>query len=74
MGFVKAARERFDLFTEILTDAQGRAFAILFYYTIMIPFGLGGSLAGDFLHRKEAVRWLDREPVGTTLEEAQRQG
>lgn len=71
---VKSAWERYKLFGEILGDAQGRFFTLLFYFTIMVPFGIGARLFGDLLNLKHETQWLEREPVSTTLEDAQRQG
>ena len=69
------AWERYKLLGDILVDFQGRAMAILFYFTIMIPFGMGARLFGDPLDIKDRTpSWRDREPIPTTLEEARRQG
>lgn len=75
VNLFKTAWERYKLFGNILGDFQGRAFAILFYFTIMVPFGVGMRLFGDPLNLKvkEPV-WQEREPVGATLQDARRQG
>lgn len=70
----RLAYARWRLFGEILGDFQGRFIALLFYVTIMIPFGLGARLFGDMLALKQPTQWVERPPAGTTLEEAQRQG
>lgn len=69
------AWERYKVMGKILGDFQGRAFAVLFYFTIMLPFGIGMRLLGDPLQQKKTQpHWLEREPVGNSLIEAQRQG
>lgn len=70
----KTAWQRYKIFGDILIDFQGRAFTVLFYFTVMIPFGLGMRLLGDPLHTKGEVEWLKREPISDSLEEARRQG
>ncbi|NJL93561.1 MAG: hypothetical protein HC915_07435 [Anaerolineae bacterium] len=70
----KVARARFSVFNQILIDVQAWGFSQVFYYTIMVPFGLGVRLLGDPLSLKNGAHWREREPVGTTLEDAQRQG
>lgn len=75
VNLFKTAWERYKLFGKILGDFQGRAFAMLFYFTVMIPFGLGTRLFSDPLHLKvKEPIWLEREPVGSTLQDARRQG
>jgi hypothetical protein len=72
---LKLAWERYKLLGEILGDFQGRFFTLIFYFTIMVPFGLGARLFGDLLRIKTSTTtWLEREPVGTSLEDARRQG
>jgi hypothetical protein len=69
------AWERYKLLGQILGDFQGRLFTVIFYFTIMVPFGIGMRLLGDPLRMKDRKPvWLEREPVGTSLEEARRQG
>lgn len=69
------AWERSKVLTSILADFQGRAFTVLFYFTIMIPFGIGTRLLGDPLDLKRSQpSWIERPPVSDTLEEARRQG
>ncbi len=70
----RLAYARWKLFGEILGDFQGRLFAFIFYVTIMIPFGIGTRLFLDPLEFKKPAHWIERPPVGTSLEEAQRQG
>lgn len=66
---------RFKIIVSIIGDLQGRAIAVLFYFTVVLPFGAGARLFGDPLHlRRHPPAWLDREPVDNRLEAAQRQG
>ena len=72
---VHLAWDRFKVIVGIVGDVQGRAIVTLFYFTVMIPFGLGARLLGDALRVKSAPdKWLDRPPVQNGLEEARRQG
>ena len=72
---VHLAWDRFKIIVSIVGDVQGRAVVTLFYFTIMIPFGLGSRLLGDSLQIKSPPqKWLDRPPVQNGLEEARRQG
>ncbi len=70
----RLAWERYRLFGHILGDFQGQVFNLLFYFTIMLPFGIGMRLLGDPLGQKLPARWPEREPVGNTLDDARRQG
>lgn len=71
---VGSAWERFRLITGIIGDAQGRTAALVFYFTILAPFGIAARLFSDPLRRNEAARWLDRAPIGHDLDSARRQG
>ena len=70
----KLAIERWKIFGQVLADAQGVVFTKVFYFTIMLPFGIGMRLVGDPLAIKGTSEWLDREPVSTRIEDARRQG
>ncbi len=74
----RLAWARFGIITGILADLQGRLIVTLFYFTILVPFGIGSRLFSDPLRiRREENRrpvWLERHAVGSTLEEAQEQG
>jgi hypothetical protein len=73
---VHLAWDRFTIVASIVGDLQGRVIVTLFYFTILIPFGLGSRLFSDSLRlRAENIpRWLDRPPVNNTLDDARRQG
>jgi hypothetical protein len=68
------AWNRWKIIGDVYGDFQARLFAVLFYFTLFVPFALGVRLFGDPLNvRKPPKKWLDRVPVGDTLDEARRQ-
>lgn len=70
----KIAWERFSLNSSIVADGNGRFIATVFYFTILLPFGLLSSLFMDPLRvRKSELSWQTREPVATDLESAREQ-
>lgn len=79
------AWHRFNLIQGVVSDANARIIAVLFYFTILVPFGVLYSLTSDpFLEEETtnkagkttnmAQAWHDRDPVPTDLEIARRQG
>jgi len=69
------AWERFNVITSVIADGNGRFIATLFYFTIMVPFGLISSFTMDPLRIKDIdTNWLSREPVPTDIESAREQG
>jgi hypothetical protein len=69
------ARKRFDLIVSIVGDVQGKVILTAFYFTVLVPFGLGSRLLADPLRRKAGIQgWQHRDPVPTDLESAQQQG
>jgi hypothetical protein len=71
---VHLAWERWKIIGEVWGDFLGRLFAVAFYGTIFVPFALAARLFSDPLHLRTAPRrWLDRAPVGTSLDDARRQ-
>ncbi|MCC6805741.1 MAG: hypothetical protein IT319_22860 [Anaerolineae bacterium] len=73
---VHLAWDRFTIIAGIVGDFQGRVIVSLFYFTILIPFGLGARLFSDSLRLRaeNTPGWLDRPPVQNTLDDARRQG
>jgi hypothetical protein len=70
----RVAWKRWRIIGDAYGDFQARLFAVLFYFTLFVPFALGVRLFGDPLNvRKLPQKWLDRVPVGSTLDEARRQ-
>ncbi|NDJ62714.1 MAG: hypothetical protein GYB67_16445 [Chloroflexi bacterium] len=48
---------------------------MLFYFTVLVPFGIGARLFSDPLRQRvSAPAWIEREPVDNQLEAAKRQG
>ncbi len=68
------AWDRFTIIAGIVGDVQGRVIVTLFYFTLLVPFGIGARLFSDSLRIKAGPQWLDRPPVENGLEEARRQG
>ena len=69
------AWKRFNVNTSVVADGNGRFIATLFYFTIMVPFGIISSLAMDPLNIKNGnPQWVQREPVPSDIESAREQG
>lgn len=73
---VRLAWDRFTIIAGIVGDVQGRIIVTLFYFTILVPFGLGARLFGDSLHLRPGASsgWIERPPVPNDFENARRQG
>lgn len=70
----KIAWHRFGIITSIIGDMNARIISVLFYFTILVPFGIGSRLLSDPMRLKGEPIWLDREPVPTDLNSAKQQG
>lgn len=71
------AWDRLRVIAAIVGDVQGRFIALLFYFTILVPFGIGSRLLSDPLRlriNREQSTWLNREPIPTDLNAAKQQG
>jgi len=67
--------ERFKIIGALVGDGNARAIAILFYFTVFVPFGIVARLLTDPLRlRDTSPSWLDREPVPSDLDSAREQG
>ncbi|MCZ7546070.1 MAG: hypothetical protein M5R40_22230 [Anaerolineae bacterium] len=76
MNLLSKAWERWKVIGGVLGNYQGRAIVQFFYYTIMLPFGLGVRLLSDPLKIKTEnlpLQWVNRDPVSNQLEDARRQ-
>lgn len=76
MNILNKAWDRWKIIGNVVGNYHGRAIVLVFYYTIMVPFGLGVSLLSDPLRIKDRYTestWIEREPVTTDVEEARRQ-
>lgn len=70
----RIAWNRWKIISEVFGDFQGRLFAVIFYFTIFVPFALGVRLFSDPLNVRRALpQWFARTPVGNSLDEARRQ-
>jgi len=71
---VHIAWRRWQIIGEVFNNLVGRAIAVLFYFTIFVPFAVATRLFSDPLRiRKSQSSWADRAPVGSTLDDARRQ-
>jgi hypothetical protein len=79
------AWHRFNLIQSIVSDANARIIAVSFYFTVLMPFGIGYALTSDPFNEKVVdggdgkkknvgQAWHHRDPVPTDLESARRQG
>jgi hypothetical protein len=72
---IQIAWDRFKIIAAIVGDAQARVIAILFYFTVLLPFGLISRFSSDPLQqRRRSYAWLERPPIPNDLETAKRQG
>lgn len=79
------AWHRFTVIQDVVSDANARIIAVLFYFTILVPFGLMSTLFSDPLRNKmikgadgkqkhAGLAWFDREPVPSDHDSARQQG
>lgn len=68
------AWQRFTIISSIISDTNARIVATVFYFTILVPFGVFYTLFGDPMRKSDDPAWLDRDPVPTDLESAKEQG
>jgi hypothetical protein len=79
------AWHRFNVIQAIVSDANARIIAILFYFTVLVPFGLGSRFMSDPLNLKMVQGsdgkmksvgqvWHKREPVPNDINSARQQG
>jgi|1186.fasta_scaffold1193377_1 hypothetical protein len=57
-------------------DVQARVLLTVFYFTLMVPFGVVFGLIKDPLRIKQrpsGTYWMDRKPASESLADAQRQ-
>jgi hypothetical protein len=60
---------------QFIGDLIGRLFLMVFYYTIVLPFGVGVRLFGDPLDMSKGKppAWHEREPVPVSIESSHEQ-
>lgn len=69
------AWHRFSVIASIISDANARIVAVIFYFTIFMPFGIISRLFTDPLRLKDREPvWVAREPVPSDLDSARQQG
>ncbi len=76
-AILQLAWDRFQIIGSIIGDVQGRLIATIFYFTILMPFGVISRLTGDLLAIKTTgtkPTWLDRPATPENLDSARRQG
>ena len=75
---VNLAWTRMNVISAVVGDMNGRFIAVLFYFTILVPFGIGSTLLSDPLRRKNLTpnntKWEQREAVPTDMNSAKQQG
>jgi hypothetical protein len=67
---------RWRALSQKAADTQARVLLTIFYFTVMLPFGVVFGLFKDPLQikrRPEGSFWLERKPTSATLEGARRQ-
>ncbi len=68
--------ERLKIISAIVGDVEANVIATVFYFTILVPFGILARLFTDPLKRNptQGSHWQERHPVPSDLEIAKRQG
>ena len=70
----QAAWERWKIVNQAVGHLHSQAITIFFYFTVLVPFGIGVRLFSDPLNTKNLnPTWLKREAVQHSLEDARRQ-
>ena len=76
-NILQLAWKRLLVITGVIGDAQGRLIALLFYFTVLVPFGIGSRLLTDPLRRNLPdgdSTWVERPALIHTVDEAKKQG
>jgi hypothetical protein len=75
MAFLKKFWAGWKRFGHFMGDLLARVVLTVFYFTILLPFGLLTTLFGDPLNIKSKAKpdWLKRETGDQTVTEARRQ-
>ena len=64
---------RWQIIAQTNGDLIARLTVMIFYYSIFAVFAIGARLFADPLGLKRPISWLDRKPVGATLDDARGQ-
>ena len=72
--YLKTVWSLWKRLAQTIGDFIGRIVLTVFYFTILVPFGLGVRLLSDPLELKDFPKagWLDRETHDTSLEHGRR--
>ena len=70
---IRTAWQRWRIIGEVFSDMVGRFIAVLFYFTIFVPFALIAKFGDPLNVRKPVTKWLERGTVSRTLDDARRQ-
>jgi hypothetical protein len=75
MSFLKNIWAGWKRFGHLMGDLLARVVLTVFYFTILLPFGLITTLFSDPLNKRRSVHatWLKRETGDRSLTEARRQ-
>jgi hypothetical protein len=76
MDALKKIWDAWKKYGQIIGDFIGRLVLTVFYFTILLPFGIGVRLFGDPLNVKNHLpaKWIAKESKGPNLKEARRLG
>ncbi len=74
-AILRAAWDRWQIIGHINGEYVSRFITNFFYFTILVPFGLGVRLFSDplGLRKSSASNWKARKPVSTALDDARGQ-
>ncbi len=74
-AILRTAWERWQIIGHINGEYVSRFITNFFYFTILVPFGLGVRLFSDplDLRRVAPSYWKERKPVNTALDDARSQ-
>ncbi|RMF78094.1 MAG: hypothetical protein D6737_15885 [Chloroflexi bacterium] len=67
------AWKRFNIITASIGDIQGRFILTIFYFSILVPFGLLSRRSSASFDKQPTDSWIERDPVASDLESARRQ-
>ncbi len=74
-SILRTAWERWKIIGRINGEYVSRFITNFFYFTILVPFGLGVRLFSDplALRKVSTSYWTERKPVNTGLDDARSQ-
>ncbi len=74
-AILRTAWERWQIIGHVNGEYVSRFITNFFYFTILVPFGLGVRLFADplSLRKVSGSSWKERKPVNTALDDARSQ-